>query len=62
MKSAWIPLPEDAVVRASMPPGHPYDFGFLPAMTPLADGVGLVLDAETRRASETGTKLRRPST
>jgi len=32
---AWIALPGEAEVRAVMPPGSPYDFGFLPAMARL---------------------------
>jgi len=32
---AWIALPGEAEVRALMPPGSPYDFGFLPAMARL---------------------------
>jgi hypothetical protein len=32
---AWVALPGEAQVRAVMPPGSPYDFGFLPAMARL---------------------------
>jgi len=32
---AWVALPGEAKVRAVMPPGSPYDFGFLPAMARL---------------------------
>jgi hypothetical protein len=32
---AWVRLPSEADVRALMPPDHPYDFGFLPAMARL---------------------------
>ncbi len=33
--TAWVELPSEAEVRAVMPPGSPYDFGFLPAMARL---------------------------
>ena len=32
---AWVKLPTEAEVRALVPPEHPYDFGFLPAMARL---------------------------
>jgi hypothetical protein len=32
---AWVALPSEEELRAVMPPGHPYDFGFLPAMARL---------------------------
>ena len=32
---AWVKLPTEAAIREIMPPGSPYDFGFLPAMTRL---------------------------
>jgi alkylhydroperoxidase/carboxymuconolactone decarboxylase family protein YurZ len=32
---AWVALPNERELRAAMPPGHPYDFGFLPAMARL---------------------------
>lgn len=34
-RDAWVRLPSEAEVRALMPPDHPYDFGFLPAMARL---------------------------
>ena len=33
---AWVALPEEEDLRTVMPAGHPYDFGFLPAMARLA--------------------------
>jgi hypothetical protein len=37
IKNAWIELPSEAEVRASMPAGgsHPYDFGVLMSMSRL---------------------------
>ena len=32
---AWVELASEAEVRATRPPGHPYDFGFVPAMARL---------------------------
>ncbi len=32
---AWVALPGEEALRAIFPPGHPYDFGFLPAMARL---------------------------
>ncbi len=32
VREAWIALPGEDEVRALLPPGHPYDFGFIPAM------------------------------
>jgi len=32
---AWVMMPSDEQVRAYMGSGHPYDFGFLPAMARL---------------------------
>ncbi len=32
---AWVAMPDEATVRAYMGSGHPYDFGFLPAMARL---------------------------
>ena len=29
---AWVKLPREAEARLCMPPGYPYDFGFIPAM------------------------------
>ena len=31
-KEAWVKLRDEAEYRAAVPPGGPYDFGFLPAM------------------------------
>lgn len=31
-KEAWVKLLDEAQYRAAVPPGGPYDFGFLPAM------------------------------
>ncbi|MCB1683606.1 MAG: hypothetical protein R3E82_21980 [Pseudomonadales bacterium] len=31
-KQAWVELLDEAEYRAAVPPGGPYDFGFLPAM------------------------------
>ncbi|MBI1886327.1 MAG: carboxymuconolactone decarboxylase family protein [Chloroflexi bacterium] len=33
---AWLQLPSEERVRAYMGSGHPYDFGFIPAMARLA--------------------------
>ncbi len=33
--AAWVALPSEAQIRAVMPPGHPYDFGFIPGMARL---------------------------
>jgi alkylhydroperoxidase family enzyme len=35
LPDAWVDLPSETEVRTLMPPGHPYDFGFLPAMVRL---------------------------
>ncbi len=32
---AWVAMPDEATVRSYMGSGHPYDFGFLPAMARL---------------------------
>ena len=32
---AWVSMPSEEELRAIMPPGNPYDFGFLPAMARL---------------------------
>ncbi len=32
---AWVALPDQTELRAAMPSGHPYDFGFLPTMAGL---------------------------
>jgi hypothetical protein len=32
---AWVALPNETELRAILPAGHPYDFGFLPAMARL---------------------------
>ncbi len=32
---AWVTMPDEGTVRAYMGSGHPYDFGFLPAMARL---------------------------
>jgi alkylhydroperoxidase/carboxymuconolactone decarboxylase family protein YurZ len=32
---AWISMPSEEQVRTFVPPGSPYDFGFLPAMARL---------------------------
>jgi alkylhydroperoxidase/carboxymuconolactone decarboxylase family protein YurZ len=45
---AWVELPTEAEVRAVMPSGGPYDFGFLPAMGRLIlahDAIGPVFGA-----------------
>jgi alkylhydroperoxidase/carboxymuconolactone decarboxylase family protein YurZ len=31
-RDAWVAMPSGTEVRRTMPPGHPYDFGFFPAM------------------------------
>lgn len=31
-REAWVEMPREEDVRTLMPPGHPYDFGFFPAM------------------------------
>lgn len=33
---AWVQMPNEEQVRAWLGAGHPYDFGFVPAMTRLA--------------------------
>jgi hypothetical protein len=45
---AWVELPTEEEVRAVMPSGGPYDFGFLPAMGRLIlahDAIGPVFGA-----------------
>ena len=32
---AWVAIPSEEDIRTVMPPGSPYDFGFLPAMARL---------------------------
>ena len=34
-RNAWVSMPEEAQLRTLIPPGSPYDFGFLPAMMQL---------------------------
>jgi alkylhydroperoxidase/carboxymuconolactone decarboxylase family protein YurZ len=29
---AWVTMPSEAEIRAQMPAGHPYDFGFIAGM------------------------------
>jgi len=31
-QDAWVQLPSEEETRRAMPPNHPYDFGFFPAM------------------------------
>ncbi len=33
---AWVTMPSEAALREFIPAGHPYDFGFLPAMACLS--------------------------
>ena len=32
---AWVAMPDEAQLRSAMGSGHPYDFGFIPAMARL---------------------------
>ena len=34
-KEAWVAIPSEAALGDLRPQGHPYDFGFLPAMARL---------------------------
>ena len=34
-RDAWVEMPPEEVIRGFMPPNHPYDFGFMPAMSRL---------------------------
>lgn len=35
LPEAWVTMPSEADLREMIPPGDPYDFGFMPAMTRL---------------------------
>ncbi len=35
LPDAWVAMPSEAEIRGLIPPGYPYDFGFLPAMARL---------------------------
>lgn len=35
VRQAWVEMPDEAALRGYMTGGHPYDFGFLPAMARL---------------------------
>ena len=35
LKEAWVAIPSEADLGDMRPKGHPYDFGFLPAMARL---------------------------
>lgn len=35
IRDAWVEMPSESEVRQVLPPGHPYDFGFIPAMARL---------------------------
>ena len=35
MAQAWIDLPSDEEIAQQLPPGHPYDFGFIGGMAKL---------------------------
>ena len=32
VRAAWVDLPGEEEMRSQLPGGHPYDFGFMPAM------------------------------
>ncbi len=33
---AWVQLPSEEAIRAQLPPGYPYDFGFVAGMSRLS--------------------------
>ena len=35
VRDAWVAMPSEEEIQKVMPPGHPYDFGFVPAMVRL---------------------------